>query len=225
VSDSLEGKRVVSGVGGQHDFVSMAERLPGARSIIVLAATRTKAAKAQSNIVFEYGHTTVPRQLRDIVVTEYGAADLRGASDRDVMVRLLGITDARFQDGLLAQAHAAGKIERGWKIPDAYRRNTPDVLAERFSGELRAKLPHYPLSSDFTPEEARLAVALDYLKSLAGSKRALAALWLGAPPVNDTTRPLLERMGLEHARSLEERIARRLLLGALRRSEDGRPSG
>jgi acyl-CoA hydrolase len=223
VSDSIEGKRVVSGVGGQHDFVSMAERLPGARSLIVLQAARTKAAKTQSNIVFEYGHTTVPRQLRDIVVTEYGAADLRGASDRDVMVRLIGIADARFQDGLREQAQAAGKIERGWRIPDAYRRNTPDVLAERFTAELCARLPHYPLSTDFTPAEARVAVALDYLKTLAGSKRALAALWLEAPRVDAATRPLQERMGFARPRSLEERIGRRLLQGALARTADGRP--
>lgn len=223
VSDSLEGKRVVSGVGGQHDFVSMAERLPGARSIIVLAATRTKAAQTQSNIVFEYGHTTVPRQLRDLVVTEYGAADLRVASDRDVMVRLLGITDARFQDALLEKAQAAGKIERDWRIPDAYRRNTPDALAGRFGGELLAKLPHYPLSTDFTPEEARLAVALDHLKMLTGSKRALAGLWLAAPGVSSSVRPLLERMGLARPRGHAERIGRRLLLAALAATEDGRP--
>jgi acyl-CoA hydrolase len=223
VSDSLEGKRVVSGVGGQHDFVSMAERLPGARSIIVLQATRTKAARTQSNIVFEYGHTTIPRQLRDIVVTEYGAADLRLASDRDVMVRLIGIADARFQDELLAKAQSAGKIERGWRIPDAYRRNTPEVLDERITRELRAKLPHFPLSTDFTPEEARLAVALDYLKTLVGSRRALAALWLAAPRGDASTRPLLERMGLGRARSLEERIGRRLLLGALARTRNQQP--
>ncbi len=223
VSDSLEGKRVVSGVGGQHDFVSMAERLPGARSIIVLQATRTMAGRARSNIVFEYAHTTIPRQLRDIVVTEYGAADLRVASDRDVMVRLLGIADARFQDALLEKAQAAGKIERSWRIPDAYRRNTPGVLAERFGGEQRAKLPHFPLSTDFTPEEARLAVALDYLKTLAGSKRALVKLWLAAPRVGDSSRPLLKRMGLEQPESVEERISRRLLLAANLQTEDGRP--
>jgi hypothetical protein len=165
----------------------------------------------------------VPRQLRDIVVTEYGAADLRGASDRDVMVRLLGIADARFQDELQEKAQAAGKIERGWRIPDAYRRNTPDALAERFDTGLRAKLPHYPLSTDFTPEEGRLAVALDYLKTLAGSKRALMGLWLAAPRMDASSRPLLDRMGLARARSLEERIARRLLLGALACTEDGRP--
>ena len=223
VSDSIEGKRVVSGVGGQHDFVSMAERLPGARSIIVLAATRTKAARTQSNIVFEYGHTTVPRQLRDIVVTEYGAADLRGASDRDVMVRLIGIADTRFQDELLERAQAAGKIERGWRIPETYRRNSPDVLAGRFSNELREELPHYPLSTDFTAEEARLAVALDYLKTLAGSKRALAALWLAAPRAGVETHALLARLGLDRPRGLEERMTQRLLLGAVARTEDGRP--
>jgi hypothetical protein len=124
---------------------------------------------------------------------------------------------------LLARAQAAGKIERGWRIPDAYRRNTAVSVGERFPGELRAKLPHFPLSTDFTPEEARLAVALDYLKTLAGSKRALAGLWLTASRADASSLPLLERMGLDRARILEERINRRILLGAIARTNEDRP--
>ena len=224
VSDALEGKRVVSGVGGQHDFVGMAQHLPGARSIIVLPATRTKAGRAQSNIVFEYAHTTVPRQFRDIVVTEYGAADLRGASDRDVMVRLLGIADARFQSALLERAQAAGKIERGFALPDAYRANTPARLEARLEGAVLAKLPHFPLSSEFDDTEARLAVALEWLGARAGSKLALARLALGGPgPRGENVASLLSRMGLERPRGFEERVSRRLLLAALAATDDERP--
>ena len=32
---------------------------------------------------------TIPRHLRDIVITEYGVADLRGQSDAEVVKRLL----------------------------------------------------------------------------------------------------------------------------------------
>jgi acyl-CoA hydrolase len=39
VSDGLEDGQVVSGVGGQHDFVTQAFALEGARSIITLNAT------------------------------------------------------------------------------------------------------------------------------------------------------------------------------------------
>jgi acyl-CoA hydrolase len=111
VSDALDDGRVVSGVGGQYNFVAQAFALEGARSVMMLSATRTSKGKIQSNIRWNYGHTTIPRHLRDIVVTEYGIADLRGKSDRDVIVAMLAITDARFQEGLLRQAKDAGKIE------------------------------------------------------------------------------------------------------------------
>ena len=39
---------------------------------------RDSAEGPQSNIRWSYGHTTIPRHLRDMVVTEYGVADLRG---------------------------------------------------------------------------------------------------------------------------------------------------
>jgi acyl-CoA hydrolase len=223
VSDALEGKRVVSGVGGQHDFVGMAQHLPGARSIIVLPSTRTKDGKARSNIVFDYAHTTVPRQFRDIVVTEYGAADLRGKSDRDVMLRLLAISDARFQGELLERAQRSGKIEGEFRIPEAWPENTAKRLAERLSGQPAMSLPHFPLGTDFTDEEARLAVALDYLKSQAGSKRALARLLLGSGKSGEPVDALLSRLRLESASGLAERISRRLLLAALAATADGRP--
>jgi len=223
ISDGLEGKRVVSGVGGQHDFVGMAQHLPDARSIIVLPAARTKRGRTASNIVFEHGHTTVPRQFRDIVVTEYGAADLRGAGDRDVMVALLNVTDSRFQHALLAEAQAAGKIERGYRIPDAFRANLPASLARRFTPDLRAKLPHFPLSSDFSADEARLAVALAYLKAYAGSGSGLAGLLLGPLRRASVDEPLLERMELATVRGIAERLGRRLLRRALAETESGRP--
>lgn len=223
VSDALDGKRTVSGVGGQHDFVGMAQHLPGARSIIVLPSTRTKDARTRSNIVFEYAHTTVPRQFRDIVVTEYGAADLRGKSDRDVMLRLLAISDARFQDALLEQGKQAGKIEAAFAIPKTWADNTPAMLERKMSGEIAARLPHFPLSTEFTREEARLAVALDYLKSVAGSRRALAVLLLTGGRPEQPADDLLARMGLEKTSGLAERLNRRLLLAALAATASARP--
>ena len=84
VSDGLADGRVVSGVGGQYNFVAMAHALPGARSVLCVRSTRLKDGKAGSNIVTGYGHTTIPRHLRDIAITEYGIADLRGRTDSGV---------------------------------------------------------------------------------------------------------------------------------------------
>jgi acyl-CoA hydrolase len=78
VSDALDNGQVVSGVGGQYNFVAQAFALEDARSIIMVRATREANRRTTSNIRWNYGHTTIPRHLRDIVVTEYGVADLRG---------------------------------------------------------------------------------------------------------------------------------------------------
>ena len=61
ISDGLEDGQVVSGVGGQYNFVAQAFALQGARSILTLEATRRARAKLESNIRWAYGHTTIPR--------------------------------------------------------------------------------------------------------------------------------------------------------------------
>ncbi|MFW5927033.1 MAG: acetyl-CoA hydrolase/transferase C-terminal domain-containing protein, partial [Wenzhouxiangella sp.] len=71
VSDGLKDHQVVSGVGGQYNFVAMAHAMEDGRSVIVVDAVRTKGGERRSNIVWQYPHTTIPRHLRDIVVREY----------------------------------------------------------------------------------------------------------------------------------------------------------
>src|ERR1700682_1002465 len=117
ISDGLENGQVVSGVGGQYNFVAQAFALRGARSILTVEATRQAGAKTQSNIRWAYGHQTIPRHLRDIFVTEYGVADVRGKSDADVIAAMLGIADSRFQSELARQAKDAGKLPKAFEIP------------------------------------------------------------------------------------------------------------
>src|ERR1700743_2708333 len=93
ISDGLEDGQVVSGVGGQYNFVAQAFALEGARSILALEATRLSGSKVQSNIRWRYGHETIPRHLRDIVVTEYGVADLRGKSEAETVAAMLLIPE------------------------------------------------------------------------------------------------------------------------------------
>src|SRR6185295_6405554 len=88
VSDGLEDGRVVSGVGGQYNFVAQAFALPDARSILTLNSTRGAGRKTMSNIRWSYGHTTIPRHLRDIFVSEYGVADLRGRTDEETIAAM-----------------------------------------------------------------------------------------------------------------------------------------
>ncbi len=219
VSDGLEDGQVISGVGGQYNFVAMAFALDGARSIITLPATRTSGGRTRSNICWSYGHVTIPRHLRDIVVTEYGIADLRGRSDGDVIAEMLGITDTRFQDELLDQAKESGKIAADYKIPSRQRRNTFERLAEdlRLAREA-GHLPPFPLGSEFTPAEERLAPALKTLGEHGGARQALARLALRGllrRQVGEATRASLDRMGLEPPKTLRDRFYRALLLGVL----------
>jgi len=220
VADQLEDGRLVSGVGGQHDFVTQAHELEGGRSIIMLRSWRESAGEVQSNLRWQYGHVTIPRHLRDIVVTEYGIADLRGRSDAEVIEALLRIADSRFQDALIEEARAAGKLPADFVLPDAFRQNTPQRLAEvaRRQPEL---FDPFPLGSDFSAVERDLLAALKWLK---GKLRLPEIAELGRAALfepGDAERYAehLARMDLADADGLREQLYRRLLLTGLAATE------
>lgn len=220
VSDGLADGRVVSGVGGQYNFVAMAHALPDARSILTLRSTREKHCKITSNILWNYGNTTIPRHLRDIVVTEYGVADLRGLSDQDAIAAVLNIADSRFQDGLKREAQAAGKLRSDHQIPELHRNNTPRALEERFIlPRARGLFSDFPFGTDLTHEEIVLAKALGRLKerTSGGWPRvkavSRAAASRGTP---DAVGPYLQRMSLNAPKTRQEWLWQRLLVRELR---------
>jgi acyl-CoA hydrolase len=220
VSDGLADGRVVSGVGGQYNFVAMAHALPQARSILTLRSTRDKNSTVTSNILFSYGNTTIPRHLRDIVVTEYGVADLRGLSDQDVVAAMLNIADSRFQDGLKREAQAAGKLRNDYQIPDMHRNNRPRALEERFIlARARGLFSEFPFGSDFTGEEIMLAKALTRLKEKTTGGWPRVKTLLGAVTsrgIPSAIRPYLERMSLNAPQTRQEWLWQRLLVQELR---------
>ena len=223
VSDALADGRVVSGVGGQYNFVAMGHALKDARSVLMLRALREVPGEdAVSSIIWNYGHTTIPRHLRDIYVSEYGIADLRGACDEDCIQRMVGITDARFQHGLLSTANGAGKLGDALLRQRLSGRNTPERLREVLA-PFRADgtLPDYPLGSDFTAVEQRLVKALTWLKehtARPGAKLATLLHALGADTTPQQTREALVRMGLETPRNPGERLSARLVALGLART-------
>jgi len=226
VSDGLEDGRVVSGVGGQFNFVSQAFALEGARSIITLKSVREARGRTTSNIRWNYGHETVPRHYRDIVVTEYGVADLRGKPDQDVIARMLAIADSRFQPELLRQAKDARKIPAHFEIPAAHRDNTPARI-ERALKPLRARglLPPFPFGTDFTDVEQRLIPALEILQNASAS--GLIGLGLSGvfASANSQDRECLARVGLANPRSFADRVTGILLRAALKASAADRAIG
>jgi acyl-CoA hydrolase len=214
VSDGLDDGRIVSGVGGQHDFVVQSAALDDARAAIMLRATRTAKGKALSNIRWRYGHTTIPRHLRDVIVTEYGVADIRDKSDREVIAAMLAVTDSRFQDELLRQAKDAGKIERTYEIPKTARENTPDAVARMLRpGADAGLLPPFPFGTDFTEAEQKLLPALQRLKSASGPELAGFAMRGAFATAGDHDG--LERLQLAKPKSLSERFYAALVRGAL----------
>lgn len=216
ISDGLEDGRVVSGVGGQHDFFAQAFALGDARAILAFNATRGAGARAVSNIRFSYGHQTIARHLRDIAITEFGIADLRGRTDAQVVAAMLTIADSRFQSELLRQAKDAGKIAKTYEIPAKHRENHRERI-ERALMPLREEgyLPPFPFGSDFDETEQRLLGALERLKAAAPSRAALARLALRGWGHADTAG--LARMKLDHPGTLAEKFYSLLLSGALRR--------
>jgi len=221
VSDTLEEGAVVSGVGGQYNFVAMAHELADGRSVLLLRATRENRGGIESNIRWNYGQTTIPRHLRDIVVTEYGVADLRGKSDGECVEAMLSIADARFLDALCAQAKAHGKLAADFVVPPAWRRHRPEHLHEALAPfRHKGLLPAFPFGSDFTAVEQRLLPALAWLKSCSGNWRGRWRL-LGAMvrpgDAADGEGEALARMGLDAPRRLADHLQRRLLQAALRR--------
>jgi acyl-CoA hydrolase len=217
VSDGLEDGRIVSGVGGQYNFVAQAFALEGARSVMLLRASRTSRGKSQSNIRWNYGHTTIPRHLRDMIVTEYGIADIRGKSDRDVIAAMLTITDQRFQGDLLRQAKDAGKIERWFELPKAARGNTPEAIERALKPAMEAGLlSTFPFGTDLTEIEQRLLLALQTLKS--ASTRELAAFMFRGLAGHRKDLVCLDRVGLAKPRRPAEWLYSILIRGALSQS-------
>jgi acyl-CoA hydrolase len=216
-SDALESGQVVSGVGGQYNFVAMGHALADARSILMLRATHEHKDGPRSSIVWNYGNVTIPRHLRDIVITEYGVADLRGQIDSEVVKRLIAVADSRFQPELVKQAQAHGKLPADYELPERYRQNLPAALdAKLHPWSQAALLPAFPFGTDMTADEQHIVMALKRLKRTIAHPvdlvtMAVKSLWDGKEAPN----AYLERLGLDDATSFKTMFIRRLFAGNL----------
>ena len=189
----------------------------------MLRSWRESEGELSSNIVWSYGHTTIPRHLRDMVVTEYGVADLRGKNDAEVIAALLAIADSRFQEQLIGQARDAGKLPKDFELDARYRNNTPERLREA-TYPLRKLLPEFPLGCDFTEHERDLLRALGWLKS----KLKLSEIIELGKATLDAPEPEvypahLERMGLAKPDGLREELYQRLVLAGRKASAERNP--
>ncbi len=107
VNSEEAGGRYLGAVGGQLDFVRGAQLSPGGRSILALPSTTPdcKVSRITSRLG---GPVTTPRSDIDVVITEHGVADLRGASFSERTRRLIAIAHPDFRDDLRAASRREG---------------------------------------------------------------------------------------------------------------------
>jgi hypothetical protein len=218
-SDMLEDGRMISGVGGQFNFVEQALQLKDGRSVLMLKSTKGVGKNVKSNIRFSYGHITIPRYLRDIVITEYGIVELQHKSDAECIASMLNIADSRFQEKLLAEAKAAGKIASDYQIPAEFRNNYPEVLEQRIT-EFKKKgfFQPFPFGTEMTKEEVVLGGALKKLKNYAVTNKLdiIKKVLAKTPPEKiEKAKPYLERMKLTNPTTKEEHKSQKLVMIAL----------
>jgi acyl-CoA hydrolase len=221
-SDQLEDGRVVSGVGGQYNFVAMAHAIPDGKLIMAIRATRGSGRNVKSNIVFSYGHCSIPKYLRDIIITEYGIAHIRGLSEEQITQEMIKIADSRFQKKLIAQAKKHNKIKADWVLPEQYRNNYPEKV-EAFikSYQKEGYFVQFPFGTDVTPDEAILAGSLKGLvayKSVRPVSTVIKLLAEMLKPVPYKAAPYLKRMDLEKPVNFSQRFQQKTVLVALKNS-------
>lgn len=109
VADTIAGDQF-SGIGGAEDFVAGAGLDLSDRSLICLPSTFSKDGELQSRIVPWFGPgavVTTPRHQVDVIVTEYGAAELEGLTVQERGTALAAIAHPLFREELLAAADRA----------------------------------------------------------------------------------------------------------------------
>jgi len=106
VADTLAGAQF-SGIGGHEDFVASSGLELEDRSLLCLRSSTVIAGQRLSRISSRFPAGTIvttPRHQLDVVVTEYGVAELRGRTVRERARALAAIAHPEFRDQLQADA-------------------------------------------------------------------------------------------------------------------------
>ena len=168
----LDNGQVVSGVGGQYNFVAMAHALPGARSILCVRATRTQpgAHHLQHRVELRArDHPASPARYRDHRVRGRRPAwpHRRGSDRRAAQHRRLALP------GGTAGARQGGRQDRaGLPHPGGVPRQPAAAAGARARAPLhrRGFFSEYPFGTDLTAEEITLARALRVLGAHTGAR-------------------------------------------------------
>jgi acyl-CoA hydrolase len=104
VNAEQSGAAYMGGTGGQVDFVRAGARSPGGAALMVLAST-AKAGAISKIVPVLAGPVTTARTEVDVIVTEFGAAELKGQTLAERTRRLTAIAHPDFQEELDRAAH------------------------------------------------------------------------------------------------------------------------
>jgi acyl-CoA hydrolase len=104
VNAEQSGSAYMGGTGGQVDFVRAGVRSPGGHSIIALAST-AKGGTLSKIVSALAGPVTTARTEVDVIVTEFGAAELRGQTLAERARRLVAVAHPDFREELDRAAH------------------------------------------------------------------------------------------------------------------------
>ncbi|TAK31590.1 MAG: acetyl-CoA hydrolase/transferase family protein [Chloroflexota bacterium] len=100
------GSTMVSGTGGQLAFAMGATLSKGGRNITVLRSTAKNGSLSRIVPQLDAGTiVSVPRNLSDVVVTEYGVARLKGKTQRQRAMELISIAHPDFRVELTKEAN------------------------------------------------------------------------------------------------------------------------
>jgi acyl-CoA hydrolase len=100
VNAEILGGRYFGAIGGQVDFVRAANLARGGRSIIALPSTAKHDTLSRIVSKLSNGVVTTGRADADIIVTEWGSAELRGCTLRERAKRMIGIAHPAHRESL-----------------------------------------------------------------------------------------------------------------------------
>ena len=104
-AETVFGGRLIAGTGGQTELHIGATQSKGGRGIILLRSTALGGSVSRIVPQFEEGAiVTIPRTFADIVITEYGVAQLMGKSNRQRAEELIGIAHPDYRAELRREA-------------------------------------------------------------------------------------------------------------------------
>lgn len=108
VNAEASGSAYLGGTGGQVDFVRAGARSPGGHAIIALSAT-AKGGALSKIVGALSGPVTTTRSDVDVIVTEFGAAELKGQTLAERARRMVAIAHPDFREALERTAHDIAK--------------------------------------------------------------------------------------------------------------------